>query len=159
MSNRNRTPVRLGRPRSEIVAAVIVSAAILVVAALAVWLLRPGAPGVRGGGGLAARQPRAALLIALVLIAGIFIVMRIRRRPPRRFSLRTSLALGLGGLAVVAILAAVFWPGGLLRDYGFPSFPNRPEPPTSVPGSSTPTTAAPSTSAPPTSGPSGSSGG
>ena len=53
MSNRNRTPVRLGRPRSEIITTVAVSGVIVLLSAFAVWLIRPGAPGVPGGGELA----------------------------------------------------------------------------------------------------------
>ncbi|MFM8971227.1 MAG: hypothetical protein ACKOOG_01005 [Actinomycetota bacterium] len=162
MSNRNRTPVRLGRSRQEIVTAAAVGTAIVILSALAVWLIRPGTPGVPGGGGLAARQPRAALLFALGVIAAIIVVVRFRHRPIRQLSNRVSIAIGLGGVAVVAVILGFVWPGGILRDYGVPSIPNPPTPPstpaTSAPAGPTPTTPAPTpttVAAPAPTGPSG----
>lgn len=161
MSKRNRTPVRLGRSRAEIGTAVAVGAVIVVLTGLAIWLLRPGTPGVAGGGGLAARQPRATLLIVLVGIAGLLVVLRFRRRPVKRFGTRGSIAIGLGVVAVVAIVAALVWPGGLLRDYSVAPFT---PPPASTPSSvptSAPATSVPAapTSAPAPTAPAGSSGG
>ena len=46
-----------------------------------IWLLRPGPPGVEGTGGLASRQPRAAWLVALTLVALVgFVWWAVRRQ-------------------------------------------------------------------------------
>ena len=163
MSNRNRTAVRLGRPRSEIIVAVIVGAAIVAVTLLTIWLLRPGARGVPGGGGLVARQPRSSLLVGLTFLLGLAVVVRLLRHPIGRMSRRVGIAVGIGAVLVLAVVAGLFWPGGLLRDYGTPDLPT---PGSSVPvPSSTPkptvtpgSTAAPA-SAPPTTVVPGASGG
>lgn len=160
MSKRNRTPVRLGRSRSEVVTAVVVGATIVVLTGIIVWLLRPGSPGVAGGGGLAVRQPRATLLLVLVAFAGVLVVLRFRRRPLKRFGPRGSIALGLGVVALAGVVAAILWPGGLLRDYTVTPFTPPPTPPSSTP-SSGPVSSVPATptSATATTAPSGSSGG
>ncbi len=128
-------------PRSEIVIAVAVSAGIVVGTALLVWLIRPGKPGVPGGGGLFNRQPRVTILVLLAaaVIAGVVLSV-VRRRHPPRFGVRGSIALGSAVTIVLAVVAGVFWPDGLIRHW--PAQFKVPDTPlTSVP-SSAPTTAA-----------------
>ncbi len=129
------------RPRSEVITAVAVSAGIVITTALLVWLIRPGTPGVAGGGGLFNRQPRITILVLLaaaVLAGMVFYVLR-RRHPPR-FGTRGSIAIGSVITVGAAVVAGIFWPGGVIRHWP-PQFKLPDVTPTSVP-SSTPTTKA-----------------
>jgi hypothetical protein len=154
-----RQPVPKHRDRRELLIAIGSAAAVVLGTALMVWLLRPGPPGTEGTGGLANRQPRAAWLVGLTIVALVlFAVWAIRQQ--RRWQDRTVIALLVGSLVIVllAVLAGFVWPGGLLRhttpvpevdpgDLSTTTLP--PELTTTVPGETTvpPTTPAP-TSAP-----------
>jgi hypothetical protein len=66
----------------------------------------------------------------------------------RRFTRRVAALIVIGAVLVVSVLAAIFWPGGIVRDY--PSAPKEPKTPTTIPPTAppqtnprTPTTAAP----------------
>ncbi len=146
--SRTRRPVPRARSRREIVKAVAVAAAIVGVTALLIWLLRPGPSGTNGTGGLFNRQPRASWLVALAvaLAAGApWWILRVSRRLRRRARLFVPAAWAITGIA--AVVAAIFWPGGLVRHW--PSLP-KPIDVTRVP----PTTATPrpTASAPTTAG-------
>jgi len=126
------------RPRSEIYTAVAVAVAIVAGTALLVWLIRPGTPGIPGGGGLFNRQPRSTILViltALLLVAAVSYLLRGRRRPTR---------LGTRGAIAVGVLAGIFWPGGVIKHY--PSQPKFSDTPPAVnPVSTVPATVTPST--------------
>jgi hypothetical protein len=105
---RRREQYQNPRTRSELVTAVGAGVAIVAGTALMIWLLRPG--------GLADRQPRASWLVALALIAALSVVYTVLRRDKRRETSRpVVLAIALGAVAVIAIVAGIVWPGGLLR--------------------------------------------
>jgi hypothetical protein len=113
---RYQTPRR--RDRAEVVKAVAVSAGIVIATALMIWLLRPG-PSSRfdgGGGGLFNRQPRASWLVGLTIASAAIFAWWVLTQRHRR---STPVLLVSGGLAIVAgaVLAGIFWPGGLLRQY------------------------------------------
>ncbi|MGQ0824718.1 MAG: hypothetical protein ACT4OX_06795 [Actinomycetota bacterium] len=111
-----RHPVHKLRSRRETATAVIGAVAVVVVSAALVWLLRPGAAGTQGSGGLANRQPRAAWLVVLVLAALVWLVPWALRRQRRWVDHRRRvLAAGVAGIGGLAVLAGFFWPGGLLR--------------------------------------------
>jgi hypothetical protein len=128
------------RPRSEVVIAVVVSAGIVLGTALLVWLMRPGTVGVPGGGGILNRQPRMTILVLLAAAAiGGVVLYVVRRRHAPRFGTRGSIAIGSAVTIVAAVVAGIFWPGGVIRHWP-PQFKLPDVTPTSVP-SSTPTTA------------------
>jgi hypothetical protein len=109
----------LARPRAEIVVAVLAAIGIVLGTVLLVWLLRPGEPGVPGGGGLMARQPRVSLLVVLgaaLTAFAIWWVLKGRRRP-KRVNRRTAVTVTACVMIVALVLAGVFWPGGLVRHY------------------------------------------
>jgi hypothetical protein len=129
---RSRKPVARVRPRSEVVVAVAVAVGIVLATVFLVWALRPGTAGVPGTGGIMSRQPRVSLLIVvalLVLAIGLWWVFR--RRGLRRFSRRVAALIVIGVVLIASILVAIFWPGGVVRDY--PSAPTEPQTPTTVP--------------------------
>ena len=132
------------RPRSEVVIAAAVGASIVIVTVALVWLIRPGTPGVPGGGGLFNRQPRATILV--VVTAGVLALLTrwllVGRRRPTRFGPRGSVAIGAAGVIVLAVLAGVFWPGGLVRHW-----PKQPKTTPLPPVASTTTPVAPTTGA------------
>jgi uncharacterized membrane protein YfcA len=127
------------RPRSEVVTAVLVGAAIVLGTALLIWLLRPGTPGVPGGGGLLSRQPRMTILVvatAVVLAAVAYRVLTHHKRSAR-LSQRGELVLGSTVVIVLAVAGGIFWPGGVVRHW-----PKRPKlvqtpPTTAAPASTT----------------------
>jgi len=134
------------RPRAEVLTAVAVSATIVIGTALLVWLMRPGQVGVPGGGGLLNRQPRMTMLVVLTAaIIGGWALYVVRRRRPPRFGTQGSIAIGSAITVVLAVVAGIFWPGGVIRHW-----PKQPKvadvPATSVP-SSAPTTAKTGTTA------------
>ncbi len=95
----------------------LASAGVVVLTAVAIWMLRPGSAFSEGTGGIANRQPRATWLVAgtLVVIAiGIAVVLRSRRW---RRHLVASIAVVVVGSVVVAVVVGELWPGGLLRHY------------------------------------------
>jgi hypothetical protein len=111
-----RQPVPHRRSRADIVSAVAVGAAIVIVTAILVWLLRPGPPGIPATGGLMNRQPRASWLIALGLgAAGVATWFILRGSPRTRKRAKVLLPVALGVVLVAVIVAGIAWPGGLLR--------------------------------------------
>jgi hypothetical protein len=107
------------RPRSEVVAAVVVAAAIVFGTILLIWLLRPGTPGVPGGGGLLTRQPRMTILVVATAIALAAVVYRVLRHHRRtaRLSERGALLLGSGVVLVLAVVGGILWPDGVIRHW------------------------------------------
>jgi hypothetical protein len=154
---RRRQQYQSPRTRSEIVTAVGVSVGIVLGTTLMIWLLRPG--------GLTDRQPRSSWLVGIVLIASAILLFEVLRpkSPVKKLSRQVALGGGFGVIVVGAVLAGVFWPGGIVRhtpSFGsFPSVPTAnpltstsalvPPPSTAIPG----TTAAPGASTPPTAAP------
>ncbi len=153
------------RPRSELVTAVAGVSAVVLVAALLIWLLRPGSG--PGTGGLIHRQPRASWLVLFTAVAASGAVSWARSTRSRIAANRTAALVGAVSLvAVAAVVAGMLWPGGLLRHTPGPldipeielpplSTPETPVTPT-VPESSAPgpsDTAPPDTSAPDTEAP------
>ncbi len=115
------------RRRSEVFVAVAVSASIVVLTAAIIWLMRPGTTGVPGGGGLFNRQPRATVLVlfSAAVLAGVVISIARRRHPPR-FGTQRSIALGSVATIALAVVAGIFWPGGVIRHWPKQiSIPNR----------------------------------
>jgi hypothetical protein len=138
-----------GRPRSEVVVAVVVGAAIVFGTILLIWLLRPGTPGVPGQGGLLSRQPRITILVVATAIALGGVVYRVltHHRRSARLSQRASLLLGSGVVLVLAVAGGIFWPNGVIRHW-----PKRPTladtPPTATAPVSATTAKTPTTIAP-----------
>jgi hypothetical protein len=150
-------PVGLGRDRSEVLIAVVVGVGITLVTAILVWALRPGSPGSRGEGGIMTRQPRVFLwlfIFGAILAWVIYWVLNGRRRP-ERFSRGTAVAIAAVIVVAAAIIAALFWPGGFLRQY--PSFDIPDTPPvtdTTTPGSTSVGSTTPAPTTTPTTSPS-----
>jgi peptidoglycan biosynthesis protein MviN/MurJ (putative lipid II flippase) len=150
--SRTRRPVK-HRSRSEVLTAVAGAAAVVLVTVVLIWLLRPGAPGTEGTGGLASRQPRAAWLVGLALGALIvFTWWAVRRQQQWRGKLIVVLGCGWLIVALVAVLGGILWPGGLLRHTEAPPDVSQLEglPSTSLPaapGSTQPGATAPTTTA------------
>jgi hypothetical protein len=99
------------------------------------------------------RQPRVSLLVILTIVTAVVVIWWVRRDSrSRRFSARQLIAFSMVVLLVLASIAAVVWPGGLVREYPSQSQPLIDVPvPTSgvnVPGEST--TTPPTTAAAPT---------
>jgi len=88
---------------------------------LMIWLLRPGAPGTEGTGGIATRQPRATWLVVGTLAALVWF-SRWALRGEHRWREKTLVLLVVGGLLLVgvSVAAGIAWPGGLLREYRAP---------------------------------------
>jgi hypothetical protein len=113
---RTRRPVPKQRSRRELLTAVGGASAVVLGTALMIWLLRPGTSGVDGTGGLASRQPRAAWLVGLTLVALIaFTWWAMRRQRSWRGRAVVVLLIGWVILLLGAVLAGILWPGGLLR--------------------------------------------
>jgi hypothetical protein len=169
-ASRRRTPQKLRKyERADIVKAVGVSAAIVAVTAVIVWMLRPGPPGIPGTGGIMNRQPRATWLIVGAILAGTiacWVIMRGHGRARKRAKVVLPIALVVVLLGTIGL--GIAWPGGLLRHDVAPSTEPIPElepepeptnptsPPTTATGStpttgasgSTPTTGPPTTASP-----------
>jgi hypothetical protein len=141
--SRTRRPVHKVRSRREVLTAVGGAAAVVLGTALMIWLLRPGSPGVEGTGGLASRQPRAAWLVALTLAVTLAFGWYVLRNQ-RRWQGKVIVILAVGGFAILllAALAGILWPGGLLRHTEpVPEFDPDALPPTTLPPELTSTTA------------------
>jgi hypothetical protein len=159
--SRTRQQFVRARPRAEVVTAVLVAVTIIGGTAALVWLLRPGTPGIPGGGGLLSRQPRMTILFLLTAVALAMAIARVRRgrRLRARLGERGSILAASSAVIVLAIAGGIFWPGGVLRHW-----PKRPKiadtpvtnsipasPTTKAAVSTTPTTAtSTASSAPPT---------
>jgi hypothetical protein len=132
------------RPRSEIIAAVAVGVGIAGGTVLLIWLMRPGGTGVAGGGGLFNRQPRMTMLIVLTAAALGGLVLWVRRgRRPKRLGERGSIVVGSLVVIAVAVVAGIFWPGGVVRHW--PKAPALTNPPaTNPPATNPPATNPPS---------------
>jgi hypothetical protein len=157
-SRTRRKAVPRRRSRRELLTAIGGAVAVVLATALLIWLMRPGTPGVEGTGGLASRQPRAAWLVALTLIALVaFSWWAIRRQESWRGKFVIVLVVGWVILGLLAVLAGILWPGGLLRHTEpVPEAPDPtdvtlpPELQTTIPGATAPvaTTAPAPTGAP-----------
>jgi hypothetical protein len=140
--SRTRRPVHKVRSRREVLTAVGGAAAVVLGTALMVWLLRPGTAGVEGTGGLASRQPRAAWLVGLTLVATLAFGWYVLRNQ-RRWQGKVIVILAVGGFAILllAVLAGILWPGGLLRHTEpVPELDPETCPPTTLPPELTSTT-------------------
>jgi hypothetical protein len=139
---RRRSQYQAPRNRAELVTAVSVGAGIVLGTALMIWLLRPG--------GMADRQPRSSWLVAIALLAAITAVSFIvRNARDREINAPLWLAGALGGILVLAIVAGIAWPGGLLR--------HTPPPITAPPTQTTQPTATTKAASPTTTGKAGAS--
>ncbi len=135
---KQKKPVGLGRDRSEIVIAVLVGVAIMLVTVILVWALRPGSPGSRGEGGIMTRQPRVFLCLVVFGALLAWAIYWVMNRHFERVSRNTAVAIAAVIVIAAAVIAAFFWPGGFLRSY--PSFDIPDSPPvtdTTTPGSTT----------------------
>jgi hypothetical protein len=116
-ASRRRTPQKLRKyERADIVKAVLVSAAIVAVTGVIVWLLRPGPPGIPATGGIMNRQPRASWLIVGAIAAGTiscWVILRGHGRARKRAKVVLPIALVIVLLAAIGL--GIAWPGGLLR--------------------------------------------
>jgi Mn2+/Fe2+ NRAMP family transporter len=145
-----RVAIQRGRTRAEIVRAAGVVAAIVLVTALLIWLMRPGPAGTRATGGLMNRQPRSSAVVigALVLAAIVtWFVLRASRRA--RGHEKVVLPIALGVVLLIAVVVGFAWPDGLLRH------DVAPPPPVTTPSTLATTTTTGPTGA---SGPSGATG-
>ena len=141
-----RQPLPHRRNRSEIVKAVAVAAGIVVVTAVVIWLMRPGAAGTVGTGGMMNRQPRVSWLVGLALGVGgavAWFILRFSRRS--RGHEKTALPVALGVVLVATVIGGFAWPGGLLRHDHAP--PKLTTPSTTAPGATTTTIAGATTTA------------
>jgi amino acid transporter len=149
--------------RADIVKAVLVSAGIVAVTALLVWMMRPGPAGVPATGGIMNRQPRASWLIFGAIAVGMIACYAILRGSPRtRKRAKTILPIALVIVLLGTIGLGIAWPGGLLRHDVVPVTEPSPETtttpstapstPSTKPAAATSTTASGSTatSGPPT---------
>jgi hypothetical protein len=122
------------RPRSEVITAVLVSLGSIAGTALLIWLMRPGKPGIPGGGGLMSRQPRVTILIILTGAAILAVVLIVtRRRRKTKLGAQKTIALGLVMVLLIATLGGIFWPGGVVRHW--PKQPKFDQTPVTVPSS------------------------
>jgi hypothetical protein len=99
------------RAPGELRVAVLAALAVVGGTVLGVWLLRPG--------GLASRQPRAAWL-ATAVVGGLVAVVVWARRARRPEQRRARGLAGTASVLAAAAVAAVLWPGGIVKDDGPP---------------------------------------
>jgi len=125
----------------EIVKAVLVSAAIVAVTAVIVWMLRPGPAGVPATGGIMNRQPRASWLVFAAVVVGVIACWFILRGSPRaRRRAKVLVPIALVVVLLGAVGAGLAWPGGLLRHDVAPSAEPQPPPTTPTTPPTPPTT-------------------
>ncbi len=145
--SRSRKPVARLRPRSEVFVAVAVAAGIVLGTLLLIWLLRPGTAGDDSTGGLMTRQSRVWLLVVLAVAAAAALVawlLRGRRRP-KKLAARVSVPVALVAVAAGAVVAGIFWPGGLVHHWPpQPNFDTQTPETTPPPVTSPPATTRPS---------------
>ena len=114
--SRRKQPVPKVRDRREVLIAVGASAAVVLGTLLMIWLMRPGPSGTEGTGGILNRQPRAAWLVGIMLVAAIgFLWWAFSKQRDWRGKF---IIIFLGGwfvLGLAGVLAGILWPGGLLR--------------------------------------------
>src|SRR4051794_4562666 len=138
--SRSRNQFIAARPRSEVFSAIAVSAGVVLSTVALIWLLRPGPRGVPGKGGLLSRQPRMTILLIVAAIAiASWAIYVLRRRQAPRFGRWGAIAVGSGVVVAVAVIAGIFWPGGVIRHW--PSLSPVIETPASVPSNSPANTA------------------
>jgi magnesium-transporting ATPase (P-type) len=131
------------RPRAEVFTAIAVGAAIVLGTLALIWLMRPGPQGIPGKGGLFSRQARFTMLLILTLAAlGFMVSFFLRRRHPGRLGTNGSIAAGSAVIVVLAVVAGIFWPGGLIRHW-----PKQPK--IATPDTNPVTTVTPATTAKP----------
>jgi amino acid transporter len=137
-----REPLKLHRfERADIVKAVLVSAGIVIVTAILVWMLRPGPAGIPATGGLMNRQPRASWLIFSAIAAGSIACWMVMRGGPRtRKRAKVILPIALVIVLLATIGAGIAWPGGLLRHDVAPVTEPAPEVTTTTTPPTTPST-------------------
>jgi magnesium-transporting ATPase (P-type) len=135
-------PVTRVRERSEVVVAVAVAVGIVLVTAFLIWALRPATPGVPGTGGIMTRQSRFWLWLVLSVGVMAWAIWWVRNgnRRPRKLNATTSILLAVIVVGVLALLAAIFWPSGLIKHT-----PSAPKVDTTPPATLPPTTAGNST--------------
>jgi hypothetical protein len=129
------------RPRSEVVVAVLVGVGIVAATVLLIWLMRPKSPdGTPGTGGLFTRQPRFILLLVLAVIVTATVILYLQRgrRRPKKMKAGTSIAIATVVVVAAAVLAGIFWPGGLVRHW--PPQPKASPTPDTTPATPEPTT-------------------
>jgi len=150
-----RTPVPHRRSRADIAQAVGVGAAIVLLTAVLIWLMRPGSAGTLGTGGLVNRQPRAGGLVLVTILVAVAVtwwVLRVSKRS--RGNEKVILPVALGVIVVAAVVAGLAWPDGLLRHYLAAPEPITPATtPSTSPGATTGATGATSSSTTPTPAP------
>jgi hypothetical protein len=130
-----------------VVVAVLVGVGIVAATVLLIWLLRPkSADGTPGTGGLFTRQPRFIILLvlAVIVMTGVIVYLQRGRHRPRKVKASTSMPIATVVVVALAIIAGIFWPGGLIRHW-----PPQPKAETSDTTPATPEPTAPAT-APPT---------
>ena len=119
MTPRRKQTARI-RPRSEVIVAVLVGVGIVAATALLIWLMRPkSTAGTPGTGGLFTRQPRFILLLVLAVIVMTSVIAYLQRGKRRPKNMKPSASFSIATVVVVAlaVVAGIFWPGGLVRHW------------------------------------------
>jgi hypothetical protein len=157
MTPRRKQTARV-RPRSEVVVAVLVGVGIVTATALLIWLIRPkSADGTPGTGGLFTRQPRFILLlvIAVIVMTAVIAYLQRGKRRPKNMKPSASFSIATVVVVVLAVIAGIFWPGGLIRHWrSQPTADQSNTPPATAPDTSPQTAPPTSAAAPNTTGPS-----
>jgi hypothetical protein len=99
------------------------------------------------------RQPRVSLLVILTIVTAVIVIWWIGRdSKSRRIGARQLIAFSMVLLLIGASIAAVVWPGGLVRDYPSQSQPliDVPVPTSGISVPDESTTTPPTTTAAPT---------
>jgi hypothetical protein len=129
--------------------AIAVAVGIVIGTALLIWLMRPGATGTTGTGGLFTRQPRLTLLVVVTLLAIGGVIWYVLSRHKRwRFGEWGTIAIASAVVVVIAVIVGIIWPGGIVKHYT--SFPKVTPTPATTPATTPTTNATPTTKATPT---------